>query len=56
MMVLNMMAILKKDLEMERVFLKLKRDLDTVASGKIIDDMEMASKSMLMIVNMWESS
>ena len=40
---------------MERAFYKQKQDLDTVESGKIIEDMEMASKSMLMIANMWES-
>ena len=47
----SMMGISKKGLEMEKVPFKQRQVLNTMVAGKIIEDMEMESKNMLMIVN-----
>ena len=47
----NMMGISKRGLEMEKVPFKQRQVLNTMVPGKIIEDMEMESKNMPMIVN-----
>lgn len=50
-----MMGISKKGLEMEKVLFKQRQVLNTMVAGKIIEDMEMESKNMPMIVNTLEN-
>ena len=47
-----MMDILKRDLEMEKVFYKPRLASNIVEDGKIIEDMEMESRDMPTTVNM----